>query len=239
MAAALRDVRMLDGVWIPMPDGVRLSARIWVPLDEDPVPAILEYIPYREGDAPAPRDAEMHPWFAARGFAGVRVDIRGSGDSEGLMLGEYLQQELDDGVEVIAWLAAQPWCSGRVGMIGKSWGGFNGLQIAALRPPALGCVVSVCSTDDRYADDIHYTGGAPFAAASISWATTMLAYTARPPDPAVLGDGWRARGARGEPAVRARVGRAPAPRRLLAARLGRRRPGRHRLPRRARGRLRR
>ena len=157
------------------------------------MPAILEYIPYRKNDATAPRDAQMHPYLAERGFAGVRVDLRGSGDSEGILEGEYLQQELDDGVEVIAWLAAQPWCSGRVGMIGKSWGGFNGLQIAALRPPALGCVISVCSTDDRYADDVHYTGGAVFAAATLSWATTMLAYTARPPDPAVLGSAWRER----------------------------------------------
>ena len=178
-----------------MPDGTRLAARMWLPedADSDPVPAILEYIPYRKNDATAPRDAEMHPYLAARGFAGVRVDLRGSGDSEGVLAGEYLQQELDDGVEVIAWLAAQPWCSGRVGMIGKSWGGFNGLQIAALRPPALGCVISVCSTDDRYADDVHYAGGALFAAATLSWATTMLAYTARPPDPAVVGDAWRER----------------------------------------------
>jgi putative CocE/NonD family hydrolase len=187
-------VQRVDEVWIPMQDGIRLAATLWLPEDAeaDPVPAILEYIPYRKNDATAPRDAELHPYLAARGFAGVRVDLRGSGDSEGILEGEYLQQELDDGVAVIAWLAERPWCSGRVGMIGKSWGGFNGLQIAAMRPPALGCVVSICSTDDRYADDVHYAGGAVFAAATLSWATTMLAYTARPPDPAVLGDSWRA-----------------------------------------------
>jgi uncharacterized protein len=191
----LRPVRRIDHVWIPLSDGVRLAARLWLPEDAeaDPVPAILEYIPYRKNDATAPRDATMHPYLAARGFAGVRIDLRGSGDSEGILEGEYLQQELDDGVEAIAWLAAQPWCSGRVGVIGKSWGGFNGLQLAALRPPALGCIVSVCSTDDRYADDVHYAGGAVFAAASLSWATTMLAYTARPPDPAFVGPEWRTR----------------------------------------------
>jgi putative CocE/NonD family hydrolase len=105
--------------------------------------------------------------------------------------GEYLTQELEDGVDVIAWLAAQPWCNGRVGMIGKSWGGFNALQVAALAPPALDCVVSVCSTDDRYRDDVHYTGGCVFAQAALSWSTTMLAYTARPPDPAAVGERWR------------------------------------------------
>jgi putative CocE/NonD family hydrolase len=155
------------------------------------VPAILEYIPYRKGDATAPRDEALHGQLAQHGFACARVDLRGSGDSEGVLAGEYLQQELDDGADAIAWLAAQPWCNGRVGMIGKSWGGFNGLQIAALAPPALGCVVSVCSTDDRYRDDVHYTGGCVFAQAALSWSTTMLAYCARPPDPAVVGERWR------------------------------------------------
>src|SRR3546814_20962616 len=94
----------------------------------------------------------MHPLAAARGYACVRVDIRGNGESDGLMQDEYLPQELSDGVEVIAWLAAQPWCTGSVGMLGISWGGFNGLQIAALRPPALKAVITLCSTDDRSAD---------------------------------------------------------------------------------------
>ena len=100
-----------------------------------------------------------HPYLAGHGYAGVRVDIRGSGDSGGLLFDEYAQQEQDDGVEVIAWLAAQPWCNGAVGMMGISWGGFNGLQIAARRPPALKAIVTICSTDDRYADDAHYMGG--------------------------------------------------------------------------------
>ena len=179
--------------WIPARDGTRLSASVWLPdgAESTPVPAILEYIPYRKDDATAPRDELLHGELARRGFACVRVDTRGSGSSSGVLGGEYLQEELDDGVEAIAWLAAQHWCNGRVGMIGKSWGGFNGLQIAALAPPALRCVVSVCSTDDRYRDDVHYTGGCVFAGAALSWATTMLAYTARPPDPAVVGPDWR------------------------------------------------
>jgi putative CocE/NonD family hydrolase len=178
-----------------MPDGVRLSARIWLPEDAaaDPVPAILEYIPYRKNDATAVRDASIHPYFAGHGYASVRVDLRGSGDSEGFLEDEYLPQEQADGVEVIRWLAAQPWCTGSVGMIGKSWGGFNGLQIAAHAPAELEAVVSVCSTDDRYADDVHYIGGCVFGAYMLSWASTMLAFNARPPDPAVCGESWRER----------------------------------------------
>ena len=85
--------------------------------------------------------------------------MRGNGDSDGLLTDEYLPQEQDDALEVIAWLAAQPWCTGAVGMMGNSWGGFNALQVAARRPPALKAILTSCSTDDRYADDIHYMGG--------------------------------------------------------------------------------
>src|SRR5919205_1898240 len=132
---------------------------MWLPQGAGRVPAILEYLPYRKGDAFAARDARHHAYFAGFGYAGVRVDLRGSGDSDGILEDEYLPQEQDDALEVIAWLAEQPWCSGAVGMIGISWGGFNGLQVAARRPPALKAVVSMCSTDDRYADDVHYVGG--------------------------------------------------------------------------------
>src|SRR5207344_3663895 len=118
-------------------------------------------------------------------------DIRGSGESAGLLSDEYSEQELADGVEVIAWLAAQPWCSGVVGMMGISWGGFNGLQIAARRPPELKAVISLCSTDDRYADDVHYMGGCLLAYEMLSWATTMHVYAVLPPDPDTVGDGWR------------------------------------------------
>ena len=193
VAAGAREVREITHVWIPMSDGVRLAARIWLPVDAEsaPVPAVLEYIPYRKNDATAQRDRYRQPELASYGYAAVRVDMRGSGDSEGLMLDEYLPQELEDAVEVIAWLAAQPWCTGNVGMTGISWGGFNALQVAALRPPELKAIISVCSTDDRYADDIHYHGGCVVGSDMLSWASTMLVAGARPPDPRFVGDGWR------------------------------------------------
>ncbi len=186
-------IREIENVFIPMPDGAQLAARIWLPVDAEqrPVPALLEYIPYRKGDWTAARDALQHPWFAGHGYASVRVDLRGSGESDGVLLGEYLQQELDDGVAVIAWLAAQPWCNGNVGMFGKSWGGFNALQVAALRPPALKAILTLYSTDDRFTDDIHYIGGANFGSEHVAWATTMLAFNARPPDPRHVGERWR------------------------------------------------
>ncbi|MFG2106489.1 CocE/NonD family hydrolase [Micromonospora chersina] len=189
-----RTVTVWEHVWIPMSDGTRLAATIWLPEDaaEHRVPVLLEYLPYRRGDWTAPRDAQRHPWYAGHGYASVRVDMRGSGDSEGVMLDEYHPQEQQDGVEVIAWLAGQPWSTGKVGMFGISWGGFNALQIAAERPKALKAIVTVCSTDDRYADDVHYYGGALLGIDMAAWAATMLAFQSRPPAPWRVGESWEA-----------------------------------------------
>jgi len=186
------NVREVEHAWIPLADGTRLAARYWLPDDaeERPVPAILEYIPYCKRDGTSARDEAMHPYFAGHGYAAVRVDMRGSGESEGVLLDEYLKQEQGDALEAIAWIAAQPWCTGAVGMMGKSWGGFNGLQVAARRPPALKCIITVYSTDDRYADDIHYMGGC-LLTDNPSWSFTMFPRLIRPPDPKLAGPHWR------------------------------------------------
>ena len=180
-----------EDVSIPVRDGTRLYARIWRPVTDEPVPALLEYLPYRLGDWTAPRDAQRHPWYAGNGYASVRVDVRGHGNSEGMPGDEYDATELADGVAVVEWLAEQPWCSGRVGMFGISWGGFNSLQIAALAPEPLKAIVTVCSTDDRYDNDVHYMGGSVLAVDMHAWAATMLAFVSRPPDPKFVGDRWR------------------------------------------------
>lgn len=187
-----RTVRDIPEIGITMPDGCRLSARLWLPEDAEanPVPAVLEYIPYRKRDGTQARDELMHPYVAGHGYACLRVDLRGSGDSEGLLTDEYTAQELQDACDVIAWAAAQSWCTGRVGMMGKSWGGFNCLQTAALRPPALGAVITVCSTTDRFADDIHFKGGC-LLNENLGWGAVMLSYSSRPADPALRAD-WRA-----------------------------------------------
>ena len=185
-------VVMHDPVWVTMSDGTPLAARIWLPegAEAAPVPAILEYLPYRRRDGTAMRDALTHPYFAGHGYAAVRVDMRGTGDSGGLLLDEYLPQEQADALAVIDWVARQPWCNGAVGMMGISWGGFNALQVAACRPPALRAIISLCSTDDRYADDVHYMGGA-LLLDNLRWASTMFGYQTRPPDPEVVGERWR------------------------------------------------
>lgn len=188
----LRDIIELPDLGITLSDGCRLSARVWRPADaeDDPVPAVLEYLPYRKRDGTCARDALTHPYFAERGYACIRVDMRGNGDSDGLMADEYTQQELDDAVEVINWLADQPWCSGTVGMMGISWGGFNALQVAAMRPDPLKAIITLCSTADRYADDIHFKGG-NLLNENLGWGATMWSYSSRPPDPALRPNDWR------------------------------------------------
>ncbi|KAJ02659.1 CocE/NonD family hydrolase [Sulfitobacter mediterraneus] len=189
---ALREITEEPDMGITLSDGCRLSARVWMPKDagDDPVPVILEYLPYRKRDGTCARDALTHPWFAMRGYACLRVDIRGNGDSEGLMEDEYTAQELNDAVEVINWAAAQPWCNGNVGMMGISWGGFNGLQVAALAPDPLKAVITLCSTVDRFADDIHYKGGC-LLNENLGWGATMWSYSSRAPDPALRPEDWR------------------------------------------------
>jgi putative CocE/NonD family hydrolase len=186
------EIKEEQHVLIPMPDGTRLAARIWRPLcsDDEPVPAILEYIPYRKRDLTAVRDSIAHPYLAGHGFACVRVDIRGTGESDGVLTDEYLEQEQRDAADVLAWLAGQPWCNGRTGMMGISWGGFAALQVAARRPPSLGAISIAAFTDDRFADDMHYMRGCMLSD-NLAESGTMFAYSTCPPDPALAGERWR------------------------------------------------
>jgi uncharacterized protein len=155
-------VRLVQA-WIPMQDGIRLSATLYMPEGAKPqerFPAILEYLPYRKDDATAARDYPLHSYFAHRGFVSVRVDIRGTGTSEGhTPEREYSEQEQSDGVEVISWLAHQPWSNGNVGMMGISWGGFNAMQMAMRNPPGLKAIIAVDATDELFHDDVHYVDG--------------------------------------------------------------------------------
>ncbi len=188
-----RPVRAIENLWIPLADGTRLAARVWMPEDAGsrPVPAVLECLPYRKRDGLRYRDDRMHPYFAGHGYAMLRVDLRGTGDSEGLPDDEYSAAEHRDILDCIAWAATQDWCDGAIGMMGVSWGGFNSLQIAALAPPALKAIVTVDASDDRYNDDVHYMQGVMLHD-NFAWASAMFAFVALPPDPEIFGAEWRA-----------------------------------------------
>jgi uncharacterized protein len=176
--------------WIPLSDGVRLAARLWLP-DERPAAPLLEALPYRMDDLTASYASEYERLCREGGFAVVRVDLRGTGSSEGIATDEYPPQEQADLADVIAWLAAQEWSTGRVGMYGTSYSGFNSIQLAIEQPPALGAICAIYATDDRYTDDVHFTGGALRALDLVDYVLYMAALTVLPPVPAVYGNGWR------------------------------------------------
>jgi putative CocE/NonD family hydrolase len=179
---------------IPLADGTRLAYRAWLPADsaEYPVPAILEYLPYRKNDGTIVRDEITMPATAQQGYACIRVDIRGTGESDGLFDDEYSEQELSDAEQVIDWISRQAWCDGNVGMVGISWGGFNSLQLAYRQPPALKAIITICSTDDRFNEDIHFAGGC-LLNDNLDWAAFFWSYAqARCPDPRLTGGDWKA-----------------------------------------------
>ena len=153
----------LENTWIPMKDGIRLAATLYLPTGAkagERFPALLEYLPYRKDDDEAVRDFGTHSYFAKRGFVGARVDIRGFGMSEGAPPDrEYSEQEQQDAEQVIAWLARQSWSNGNVGMLGISWGGFNAIQLALRKPPALKAILAVAATDELFKEDVHYVDG--------------------------------------------------------------------------------
>ncbi|MBK1868203.1 CocE/NonD family hydrolase [Aestuariivirga sp. YIM B02566] len=183
-------VEVVDPLWITLADGTRIATTLWKPKTKDKVPLVVEMVPYRRRDGTVFRDVEIQAYWAGFGVAVCRVDIRGAGDSDGLLADEYLPREQEDACEIIAHLSAEAWCNGNVGMVGISWGGFNSLQVAARRPPALKAIITLCSTDDRYADDVHYMGGALITEDEM-WSNFMLVKNAMPPDPQIVGDAWR------------------------------------------------
>ena len=176
--------------WITAADGTRLAASLWLP-NALPAPVLLEALPYRKDDLTATYATEYVRLCEEGGFAVCRLDIRGTGSSEGIATDEYTAQEHEDLCGTIAWLAAQEWSTGRVGMYGTSWSGFNSLQVACLRPAALQAIVPIYASDDRYTDDVHYMGGALKAVDLVDWVLYMVACNWLPPVPAVFGHGWR------------------------------------------------
>jgi putative CocE/NonD family hydrolase len=182
---------VIEHCWIPMEDGTRLSARLWLPKGPSAtrVPVVLEYIPYRKRDLYRAIDDLSGPMLARHGIAVARVDVRGTGESEGTIIDEYSPEELTDGVQCIDWLANQSWSSGAVGMRGISWGGFNTLQIAAMRPPALKAIMPMCCSDNRFTDDAHFIGGA-LGRTNFQWGLLFKLVMAGPPDPEIVGEAW-------------------------------------------------
>lgn len=188
---AERPVKAIEHEWVTMSDGVRLSARLWMPEDAPThrVPVVMEYIPYRKRDSYRLIDELWAPKLASHGIAYARIDVRGSGDSEGVMTDEYSEAEIHDGTECIEWLSRQPWCTGSVGMRGISWGGINTLQVAARAPRALKAIMPMGCCDNRFTDDAHFVGGS-LGHTNYQWGIHFKVVMAGPPDPEITGDSW-------------------------------------------------
>ena len=185
----------IQTAWITMPDGVRLSADLYMPTGGrigEKFPVLLEYLPYRKHEARS-RNWPLYSYFVRRGYAMAAVDIRGTGNSEGRLIPyEYSEIEQKDGETVIDWLSKQPWSNGSVGMFGISWGGFNSIQMAARRVPALKAMIAIDATEDLYQDDVHYMDGIMHLD---SWEMSMDLDNSRPgaPDYRIDDDNFRNR----------------------------------------------
>ena len=193
MTEARYEVQTRYNLRIPARDGIELSANLWVPVPREPgetFPAVLEMIPYRKDDYRYIADHQRMTYLAQRGFAGCRLDIRGTGSSQGLARDEYTPEESRDGYDTVEWLAAQPWCNGNVGMWGKSYGGFTSIQVAMLQPPHLKAIVPMYATDDRYTDDVHYIGGCMTVSEFVQYSVSQVGMNAMPPKIEYAGDRW-------------------------------------------------
>lgn len=191
MSDKAAQVKVVPDFRVPLKDGRHLSARLWLPEHalDNPVPALIEYAPFRHYDFSFPSDEKTHPWFAAHGYASIRLDPAGSMNSGGMPMDEYVQREQDDCLQALDWISKQPWCTGKTGMFGLSWSAISALQVAALRPPSLKAIIPVHGTDDRSRDDIHYKGGC-LLTDGLAWGAIYQCYMLRPPHPD-LDSEWR------------------------------------------------
>jgi uncharacterized protein len=186
IGGALREAR------IPMDDGVELAATLYLPDPAGgPQPCLLEALPYRKDDLTSGYADEYVRLRDEYGYAVCRLDLRGTGSSSGDATDEYPAREQTDLHAVIAWLAEREWCDGAVGMYGTSYSGFNSLQMACERPPALKAIVAIYATDDRWTDDVHWRGGMLRVVDLVDYCHYMTPMNALPPVPARWGPDWR------------------------------------------------
>jgi uncharacterized protein len=191
----LLPVRVHTGIRVAMRDGVELNVRITRPDVPGRFPGVMEYHPYRRLGVALPdwRDEypPVVPYLAERGYAVVQYDVRGTGSSSGFSTDIYSPEERQDGYDMVAWIAAQPWCTGAVGMIGKSYGAVVQWQVAVQQPPALKAIVVRSANDDVYAGFTN-PGGCIRPWMFEYYAPLMNALNFAPPDPALVGERFSA-----------------------------------------------
>jgi len=183
-------VKIVKNVMIPMRDGIHLAADLIMPDTEGRFPALIEYCPYRKDDLTLVEN-DIHYFFAERGYVDVRLDVRGTGSSEGYSTGEYSSDEIEDAQEAIYWLAKQKWCTGKVGMFGWSYSGQTSMIAAMNAPEPLKAISCAFFADDRYKADCHYVGGSvmPWVDHAL-YGPFMICNKTLPPYPEYSGEKW-------------------------------------------------
>lgn len=159
-------------VHLPMRDGIRLETRVWLPLsarEGTRAPAILLRTPYKESVMGFKRLGVLR--YVEAGYAVVIQLLRGIGGSEG-RFSFSAPHERDDGYDTVEWIAAQPWCSGAVGMDGSSYVAITQLMAATAQPPHLRCIAPAVPSVD-YFREIPYGGGAFGRQHTLNWVSLL------------------------------------------------------------------
>ena len=179
-------------------DGTTLRVNCYRPVSDHPVPVLLCAHPYGKDRLPRrirrrsrfsfqyrvmrqPRPVSISTltsweapdpnWWVAQGYAVVNCDLRGAGTSDGVA--ELLsRQEGEDIYDLIEWVAAQPWSSGKVGMLGVSYLAVTQWRAASLRPPSLAAICPWEGFTDPYRDLLR-PGGIPEVGFVKVWAHGM------------------------------------------------------------------
>lgn len=196
--AVHRDVRIPTGQ-----PGVTLSGDLYRPVGAGPVPVLVTVLPYRKDFVAGAGYEEPARWFAARGYAGLVVDMLGTGSSDGVRRPEFDPDDADDAVAALDWAAAQPWCDGTAGMWGLSYAANVTLRTASRRPPQLRAIIAVAHGLDPARDSIHPDGARGDLHALVNRGTSMLVQHLLPPladyASAASRRRWRHRLGTGEP----------------------------------------
>lgn len=181
MAAAPRfEGTTPENVLVTLADGATIAASLVKPEGAGPFPVLLSFYPYRKDDFIGASVAAGRDYFADAGYATLLVDVRGYGSSSGRSYQAWDQREFDDGAEVVEWAARQPWCDGRTGIWGASYGGAQALGVASRRPPSLRAIASVYGAADIF-EDFVYPGGCPNGLGASAWGALVVAKELAPP----------------------------------------------------------
>jgi uncharacterized protein len=201
----LSAVEIIRDLAVEVGEGVTLAADLYMPREVERAPALVSQTPYPKDGIAGVTDWHANHYFAAHGYATVLVDVRGTGVSGGEPRPPFDPGEAADGAAVVEWVAAQPWCNGKVGLWGASYGAFAAVATAAARPRSLRAVIAIMGFADPERDFVHPAGRRGLLGALGFWSLNTLAQHVMPPycdDPAgELRRRWQQRVDRGEPFV--------------------------------------